>query len=123
MINKDKVYEAFGELLYAVAKVDGAIQDEERKVLDEILSRHPWGKDILWSFNYEEKKTNSVKDAYLKAMDIFIHHGPFEEYENFHLVLNEVALAFGGITEEEEVLIHNFRQSLLDAFKDNPNIQ
>lgn len=123
MANNDKLYEAFGELLYAVAKVDGSVQNEERKVLDEILNRHPWGKDIIWSFNYEEKKTNSVKDAYLKAMDIFVNHGPFEEYENFHSVLNEVALAFGGITEEERALINNFKNTLLNSFKNNPDIQ
>lgn len=122
MATKDKLYEAFGELLYSVAIADGSVQHEEKKALQEILKMHPWAQDILWSFNYEENRTHQVKDTYLKAIDTFKEHGPFEEYEKFIEVLEIVAAAFGGITEEERNLIGNFRNDLLTTFRNNPDI-
>ena len=50
--NQEKLYEAFGELLYVVAMADGLIQEEELSALDEVLKGHPWAADIQWSFNY-----------------------------------------------------------------------
>ena len=37
MIGKVELYDAFGELMYAVAKADGLIQNEEIQVLNELV--------------------------------------------------------------------------------------
>lgn len=120
MAELDKLYEAFGELVYAVAKADGSVQNEEKKALQDLLKNDNWASDIIWSFNYEEKKAHSVKEAYAKAIDIFKFHGPFSEYERFIKVIEKVAEAFQGITAEEKALINNFRKDLMDTFKDDP---
>lgn len=120
MAELDKLYEAFGELVYAVAKADGNIQNEERKALEEVLKDDHWATDIIWSFNYEDKKAHSVKEAYAKAIDIFKFHGPFSEYERFIEVIEKVAAAFQGITEEEKRIINSFRKDLLDSIKKDP---
>ena len=39
--NQEKLYEAFGELLYVVAMADGMIQEEEIETLENVLSEHP----------------------------------------------------------------------------------
>jgi uncharacterized tellurite resistance protein B-like protein len=123
MAEIDKLYEAFGELVYAVAKADGAIQNEERIALEDVLKDNKWASDIIWSFNYEDKKSKTVKEAYSKAIDIFKHHGPFSEYEKFADVLELVAFAFQGISKEEKEIISNFRNELTTVFKNDPNIQ
>jgi uncharacterized tellurite resistance protein B-like protein len=123
MATKEKLYEAFGELLYAVSKADGTVQPEEKKTVEGILKSHPFGSDILWSFNYEANKTHSFKEAYSKAMDIFKEHGPFEEYGKFAEILTEVAKAFEGISSEESVLIQNFKNDLTKTFLNDENIR
>lgn len=123
MADLDKLYEAFGELLYAVAKADGSVQNEEKDALMKLLKDDARESDILWSFNYEEKKAKTVKEAYSKAIDIFKYHGPFSEYARFADVLEKVAAAFQGISREEKEIIASFRNDLVSAFKKNPDIR
>lgn len=123
MAEPEKLYEAFGELLYALAKADGNVQNEERTILKNILKDYPYEAEILWSFNYEEKKQHSVKDAYKKAMDIFLSHGQFSEYGKFIEILEKVASASEGISPEEKTILQGFQGDLMKSIKDNPNIQ
>lgn len=119
----EKVYEAFGELLYAVSLSDGELQAEEEAKLKEILSGHEWEEDILWSFNYEKGRQRSVRDAYARAMDVFAEYGPYKEYEKFFEVLEKVAEASSGIDEEERALIDSFKSELLERFQNDKRIQ
>lgn len=123
MIHKEKLYEAFGELIYAVAKVDGEVQSEEMVMLKQILEGHEWGDDIIWSFNYEEGKNRSVKEAYNRAMDIFSEYGPYEEYNKFFDVLEKVAESSDGIDENERQLIDQFKSELLKKFMNDNRIR
>ena len=52
MAHLEHVYEAFGELLYAVTMVDGEIQDSELDKLKAILAPHAWSDQIQWSFEF-----------------------------------------------------------------------
>lgn len=122
-MNIEKVYEAFGELLYAVSLSDGVLQEEEETRLKEILSGHEWEEDILWSFNYEKGRQRSVRDAYLRALDVFAEYGPYKEYEKFFEVLEQVAAASAGIDEEERKLIDSFKSELLERFQNDESIQ
>jgi hypothetical protein len=122
MYSKEKLYETFGELLYAVTLADGKIQDEEINQLKEIIKYHPLSDDILWSFNYEKSKNTTVYEAYAKAIDIFKFNGPAEEYKEFEEILNAVANACNGIGPEEKKLIDAFRSELTNAFMENENI-
>jgi tellurite resistance protein len=122
MVSREKLYEAFGELIYAVAKADGKVQDEEIKVLKEVLKSHPWASYIEWSFNYEKSRDHSVEYTYKKAIDIFKQHGPDGEYPKFIEVFKMVADAFGGITDDEQKVIDNFQQDLVSQFKQDLEI-
>src|SRR5690606_17819490 len=123
MYSKEKLYETFGELLYAIALADGRIQDEEVSALKEMIKFHPLAQDILWSFNYEKSKETTVEAAYNKALDIFKHHGPAAEYKDFEEILARVAAACEGISPEEKSLIENFRKDLTTTFLNDSNIQ
>ena len=74
MISQARLYDAFGEIIYAVAIADGLIQKEEVKVIEERLAQFSWGNDAKWSFNWERKKETELKDAYLKARCLYFPH-------------------------------------------------
>ena len=116
MINKEKLYEAFGELIYAVAKADGLIQDEEISKLTEILQKHEWAKDVQWSFDYEKGKENSLENVYHKALDTCHQYGPSPEYTSLIEILEEVANASNGIDSHERTIIDNFMNDLKERF-------
>jgi hypothetical protein len=125
MVTKEKLYEAFGELIYAVAKADGVIQGEEVAVLEKILKNHSWAKDIVWSFNYEAQKNNSVEYVYNKAMDIFKEHGPSPEYEHLVSILQAVSESSQGNSATEATekgIINLFQQDLIKRFKEDLRI-
>ncbi|NVK66305.1 MAG: TerB family tellurite resistance protein, partial [Flavobacteriales bacterium] len=69
MTEQEKLYEVFGELLYAIAKADGIIQPEEKDALGELLQKHAWASEIKWSFNYEASKNSSVEEVYNKVIN------------------------------------------------------
>jgi uncharacterized tellurite resistance protein B-like protein len=116
MIKRERLYDAFGELIYAIALADGAVQKEEIEALNHVLRTHPWAKQIQWSFDYEIENKHSVEDAYQKALDICKENGPDPEYKYLLQVMTAVAKAFGGIVPQEAELIDNFRYELRDRF-------
>jgi uncharacterized tellurite resistance protein B-like protein len=112
MIKKEKLYEAFGEIIYAVAKADGIVQDEEVEKLHELVEGYEWAEDAVWSFNYENTKNHDFKDAYEKALAVFEEYGPHEDYATLLKVLEEVAKASDGIDDHERRVIENFKKDL-----------
>lgn len=119
MVNKEEVYQAFGELIYAVAMADGEVQKEEVDKLHEILSKHEWANEIKWSFDYESKQKTSLNDAYNKALDTMVEYGPFEDYPFLFKTMEEVAEAFDGVVVEERALIDKFKNELINKFKED----
>lgn len=115
-MNKERLYDAFGELIYALAMADGLIQPKEIQALDTILQGHPWASQIKWSFNYEITKGLDLKDVYKKALDTFTQHGQDQEYAYLIDVLQKVAKASDGIDEAEQEIIERFQQDLRDNF-------
>lgn len=120
MVNKEKLFEAFGELIYAVAKIDGAVQPEEVEKLKSLFQYKTGGEEIIWSFNYESKKGNDVKYAYEKALGVMIEYGPYDGYPELIRILNEVAKASNGIEESERFLISRFEEDLLRGLRARP---
>lgn len=116
MSDNTKLYDAFGELLYVLAKSDGEIQESERETLNNILANHPWSKEIIWSFNYESNKENNLEDIYKKVIYACHEIGPNPEYQFMIDVLEAVADSSLGIDEVERQVIDNFRRDLLDEF-------
>jgi tellurite resistance protein len=114
--SKEKLYDALGELIYAVAKADGLIQPSETKKLHELLLAHPWAREIQWSFDYENRKKVTVEEAYEKALETCKNYGPSEEYAFLFEVLRSVAQASHGIDAKERSVIRRFKRELREHF-------
>lgn len=117
--NHEKLYEAFGELLYVLAMADGLIQEEELSALENVLAEHPWAADIKWSFNYERKKEGSVEEVYAKVLDYCTNAGPSPEYQNMIDVMEAMAKASNGIDTDEQEVMDTFTHTLIQKFKND----
>ena len=117
MVSREQLYDAFGELIYAVALADGVIQKEEVTALTEILRGHPWAAEIKWSFNYEKIKGNPLDDTYKKALVTCQDNGPDKEYKFLLEVLETVAHASKGIDDGEKKVMRNFEAELRAQFE------
>ncbi|MDG1333265.1 MAG: TerB family tellurite resistance protein [Crocinitomicaceae bacterium] len=117
MTDQEKLYEVFGELLYAIAKADGIIQDEEKEALNELLSKHSWASEIKWSFDYEASKNSTIEDTYNKVINFCHSYGPNPVYEEFVDAMKFVAHASDGIDEDESKMINSFSADLIARFQ------
>ncbi|MCB9273630.1 MAG: TerB family tellurite resistance protein [Lewinellaceae bacterium] len=117
MTPKERIYDAFGELAYLVARSDGLIQAEEVEKLEEILMAHPKGREIKWSFDYERRKRNAPEQLYKKVIDRCRENGPDPEYQFLVEMLERVAYASAGIDSREEAAIKGFVHDLTERFK------
>ena len=114
--SKEQLYDALGELIYAVAMADGIVQESETKKLEELLQQHPWSAAVKWSFDYENRKGKTVEEAYAKAIDTCKSYGPTEEYASLFELLDAVAEASDGIDEKEAAIIQGFKTELRNHF-------
>lgn len=116
-ISKEQLFEAFGEILYAMAAVDGKIQEEEKILIAQAIKHHRYEYDILFSFKQEVTKARTITQAFTKAMDTFRSYGPFDGYSDFKIILENLAQSCQGISKEEQELIDQFHKELLANFK------
>lgn len=119
MKSSERLYEAFGELIYVVAMADGNIQKEELQTIENRLAGHPWGKDIKWSFDYEVKKSKPIDELYKNVLSYCEMHGPDKEYTFLMETLEEVAKASAGKIESEEEVIDDFTADLCKKFRED----
>jgi len=117
MTEKERLYETLGELLFAIAKADGIIRDEEVSKLDELLKGHPWASEIKWSFDYEVAKNTPVEEVYDKVINFCHAYGPTPEYNEFIKAMQIIAEAPGWVDEKQESLINSFSKDLTDRFR------
>ncbi len=117
MGKKEKLFEAFGELIYVVAMADGIIQKEEIDALDNILKTHPNAQEIKWSFDYEVGKENSIEKLYEKVLHCCHQYGPDPEYQNLIDILDAVGKAGKIIAGDEHAIINKFTHELTERFK------
>ena len=117
MTEKEKLYETLGELLFAIAKADGVIQNEEKDSLNELLRNHSWASEIKWSFNYEATNNASVEETYKKVINFCHRFGPTPEYEEFIEAMKIVAKASNGIDHKESEIISSFSSDLIERFQ------
>ena len=78
--SKTQLYDAMGELIYAVAKSEGFAEAEPSTLLIELLAGQAWANEVQLSFNYEYQNENTMEEAYEKAVDVCKAYGPAEEY-------------------------------------------
>lgn len=117
MKKEEKLYEVFGELLYALAKADGVIQMKEKETLKQLLKDHALGSEILWSFEFEESHNSSVEEIYNKVINFCHVYGPAPQYDEFINAMKIIADASDGITTKEHQLINSFSKDLMERFQ------
>ena len=115
-MDKDKLYDALGELMYAVTKADGEVQASEIARLKELLAQHPWSAAIQWSFDYENTRNITLEEAYAKALQTCQEYGPSEEYVFLFEVLDAIAAASQGKDINEMTVIERFKKELRTHF-------
>lgn len=116
-VSKEQLFEAFGEILYALAAVDGKIQQEEKELIAQAIKHHRYEYDILFSFKQEVTKSRTIKEAFAKAMHTFREYGSFDGYSDFKIILENLANSCQGISTEEKEIIDQFHHELLSNFK------
>ncbi len=116
MVSETRLFDAFGELIYAVAISDGMIQPEEIKTLEELLKGHPWASEIQWSFDYELKNNKSLKDSYEKALETLKENGPFKDYHYLVDIIEKIAASSERVEKNEKTVIDSFQKSLRAHF-------
>ena len=117
MNNKEELYEAFGELIYAVAKADGLIDGKEISKITEILDKHPWASNIKWSFNYEWLRDEPAEEIYKKAITRCLKHGPAKEFAEMIDVMSQIAAESEGTLRSEQKIINSFSGDLIKQFQ------
>lgn len=117
MVQRQQLYTAFGQLIYALARADGEVQQEELEQINKLLITHQWSNDILWSFNTEYSKKALSDTTLTKSIAIFREYGPYYEYPYFFHVIEEIAKAYNGIVKEEQQVLDELREVLLVELK------
>ena len=117
--HKEDLYDAFGELLYAICHTDGEVQEAEALKIEELLNGQAGASEIMWSFKYEFDKQQTVQEAYSKAIDICQQYGAAPEYDFLFDALEKVAAASDGISTEERALIQRFKSELMAYLQKN----
>ncbi len=121
MINEEQLYDAFGELLYAVAKSEGKTRGFALEQLDKVVRQYEWGSKAMWSFNYENLHDHKMEEAYDKAFDAFTSFGPFKGYKSFFDMLDAI-VKMEILGERGQKVINRFRNKLLVHFAENQEI-
>lgn len=117
MTDKERLFEAFGELLYVIAMADGLIQEEEVTALKAIIKDHEMAAEIKWSFDYEMAKKSDPEEVYKKVIDVCHHYGPSPIYADFKRAITTIANASDGIDGAEQEKINSFSRDLVARFQ------
>ena len=117
------IHSAMGSLAYAIAKADGVIQAQEKKIIKEIAQREFQleNLDIEWiekMFVKLEQQNTNFEDAYIFAIDT-LKANKFEfDFDNSVKnkciqFMQRVAEAFNDGSASEWNLIERFQKDIL----------
>lgn len=120
MTPTESLYYAIGELAYAIAQADGAVQKEERQKFHDIVAAELRCKEYNFDissiiFQIMDKDNVSTKDAYNGAMGqirLNSHYLSPKIKETFIKVIEKVAKAYPPITEDENKLINKLKTDI-----------
>ena len=110
---KEDLYDAFGELLYAISTIDGEVQEEEALKIEALLTVHEGAEEMMWSFQYEFENKKTVAESCNKALAVCQLYGPCPDYPFLINALKKVAAVSKGMDEDEKNLIDSFEKELL----------
>ena len=116
------LYYALGELAYAIAKADGAIQNEEKQTLHHIviseLKKNNFDiENIEIIPRFMEQDHVPVETTYQEALDVMRTNSFYLNEilkEKFISFIQTVADAFPPVTTEEQFIIDRFKKDIND---------
>jgi uncharacterized tellurite resistance protein B-like protein len=109
------LYLGLGNLVYALAKVDGRIQTEETQLARQLLSEQPHGELALHAFFLLENCNVPVEEAYGFAMRRFVNNKKIltaPTKKQFVDILVRIAEAYDDTSRKEQELIKRFRRDI-----------
>lgn len=123
MITKE-FYAAFGNLLYALAMSDGALQQAEKECILKLVKeklvplenfKDVNGSDLayyaIFAFETADDQIESVEDALTQFVDYVKEHEEKlgrEQIKVFNSIIKEVAKSYGRVTKKEQEIIDVF---------------
>ncbi len=121
MTPEQNLHNAIGQLAYAIAKADGAIQKEETKKFHAIVEAELRCKDydfdvsdIIFQVLEKDKfiDSNTAYDWAMKEIKLNSHYLSPSLKETFIKVIEKVAKAFPPVTAEEQKLVERFKMDI-----------
>lgn len=121
MTSLQNLHSAIGELAYAIARADGAIQKEERKKFHDIVAAELRCKDynfdisdIIFQILNRDKfiDTKTSYDWAMKEIRLNSHYLSPQLKETFVKVIEKVAKAYPPFTPEEMNLLERFKKDI-----------
>lgn len=121
MTPQQNLHTAIGELAYAIARADGAIQKEERKKFHDIVAAEMVCKDYDFDISdiifqiLEKDKFIDSKTAYewaMKEIKTNSHYLSPKLKKTFVKVIEKVANAYPPLTADEANLIERFKKDI-----------
>jgi len=110
-LNK-QVLDAFGKIIYAVAKSDGEVQDAEMQVILDVIDNNTWAREVELSFSIEKELDQDAGEVFDQAIETFKFNEIGNHASNFLELLEKIAEAHNGIVSEEEEMIEKFKIKL-----------
>lgn len=109
------LYMGLGNLVYALAKVDGRIHLPEIALTRQLLGEQPHGELALHAFFLLENCDVPVEEAYTFAMRRFVNNRAFMSElikKRFVTILQQVAESHEDVSTKEKEFIKRFRRDL-----------
>ena len=111
---------AIGELAYTMARIEGNVQNEERKKFHDIVSAELRCKDYDFDisdiiFQILDKDKQDAETTYKWAMEqikLNSHYLSPELKRTFIRIIEKIAKAFPPLTEEEKKLLEKFKANI-----------
>ncbi|MDP3145537.1 MAG: TerB family tellurite resistance protein [Bacteroidota bacterium] len=120
MTPTQNLHYAIGELAYAVAQADGAVQKEERQKFHDMVEAGLRCQDYDFNisdiiFKIMDKDKTSTEDAYngaMKQIRTNSHYLSPELKATFIKVMEKVAMSYAPVTIDEMSLIDKFKAEI-----------
>ncbi len=116
MSSKEKVYDAFAELIYAVVIADGRITQKEEEVISKIIKGHSIKLDIKKYFDSKARNI-SIAQSFMNTFEVCKQHGEDLEYPFLLKILKDIASVSEGLNNDEGNLLAEFIDSFRKRFK------
>ncbi|CCH52596.1 hypothetical protein BN8_01608 [Fibrisoma limi BUZ 3] len=104
-----------GSIVYALSKLDGCLQPEEIKTVNQLLAGEPYSDLARYAFFLRENTGETVEEAYAFGMRRLRFNGKELNQalkKQFVNVLIRVAQSTDGISAKEQAFIQQFRREI-----------